>query len=64
MLWNCPVLNDFWEYIIGTTSKIIGIPISKDPKIWILGNIDLLGSSHHKKYFSLLAGTAGKKNVY
>lgn len=49
--------------IIDISSKVISIPISNDPRIWILGDTDLLGSSHHKKYFALLAGTAGK-NVY
>lgn len=61
MLWNCPVLKDFWEYIIDISSKVIGIPISYDPRVWILGDTELLDSFHHKKYFILLAGTAGKK---
>jgi len=63
MLWNCPILNDFWKYIIDISSKVIGIPIRNDSRIWILGDSELLNSSHHKKYFTLLAGTAGEKCI-
>ncbi len=35
MLLNCPVLEDFGEYIIYISSKIIVISISYDPRVWI-----------------------------
>ena len=63
MLWTCPCLEEFWKYIVTTTSEIVGSEIIPDPRIWILGDIQGLSLTQHKKYFILLAGTAGKKCI-
>lgn len=63
MLWRCPYLEAFWKYIIATVSDITKSDIPCDPRIWLLGDINLLNITQYKKYFVLLAGTAGK-NVF
>lgn len=62
MLWNCPVIEEFWKRVIDLTSKIIGIQIVQDPKLWILGDTSLI-NVNYKKYFILLASTAVKKCI-
>ena len=56
-------MKEFWKYIVRTTSEIVESEIASDPRIWILGDIQGLSLSHHKTYFILLAGTAGKKCI-
>ena len=63
MLWNCPVLEEFWKQIIALTSKIIGHQIEQDPKLWILGDTSSANVNYYQKYFILLASTAVKKCI-
>lgn len=63
MLWNCSHLEEFWKYIAKISSDIIKHKIPLNPRIWILGDIQALNVSYTKKYFILLASTAGKKCI-
>lgn len=63
MLWKCPILETYWKYIINIASKTTSVKIPSDPRIWILGDIQILDVSFTKKHFILLAGTAGKKCI-
>ena len=62
MLWTCSYLEDFWKFVEATVSDVIETEIPEDPKIWLLGDVNMLKLTKHKKYFVLLASTAGKKN--
>uniref|UniRef100_A0AAX7UZI2 Reverse transcriptase zinc-binding domain-containing protein n=1 Tax=Astatotilapia calliptera TaxID=8154 RepID=A0AAX7UZI2_ASTCA len=57
MLWNCPVIEEFWRRTTEIISRVIGIQVEMDPKLWILGDIDSINVDYHKKYFILLANT-------
>lgn len=63
MLWNCPVIEEFWRRAIEIISKVMGIQIESDPKLWILGDTGSINVNYHKKYFILLASTAVKKCI-
>ena len=63
MLWSCPIIETFWKHAIKVTSRVIGIQIKQDPKLWILGDMSCLNANHYKKYFVLLASTAVKKCI-
>lgn len=63
MLWTCPYLEDFWNFVICTVSDVIEAKIPEDPRVWILGDVNMLKVTKHKKYFISLASTAGKKII-
>ena len=63
MLWSCPIIEDFWKRAIELTSRVIGIQIEQDPKLWILGDTSSVNVNYYKKYFILLASTAVKKCI-
>ena len=62
-LWSCPYLENFWRFVIATVSDVTETEIPKDPKIWLLGDVNMLKVTKHKKYFGLLASAAGKKII-
>ena len=61
MLWSCPCLEEFWKYIIRTTSEVVGCDIMPDPRIWILGDIQGLTVNRHKTHFICWLVQPGKK---
>ena len=63
MLWKCPSLETYWKYIINIPSQTTNVKIPPDLRIWILGDMQNLDVRFTKKYFILLAGTAGEKCI-
>ena len=63
MLWSCPVLSDYWRFIMSTVSDIVESDIPHDPRIWLLGDVDMMNTTFNKDYFVLLASTAAKKII-
>ena len=63
MLWSCPKIEGFSKRAIELTSRVIGIRIEQDPKLWILGDTSSVKVNYYKKYFILLASTAAKKCI-
>ncbi len=61
MFWHCPMIAEFWKYIIKTTSDIIEKQIPYDPKVWILGDLNPMNINQYVKHFILLDSTVGKK---
>ena len=63
MLWSCPYLEEYWKFVIATVSEVVGCDIPHDPRIWLLGDVNLFNVNFNKKYFVSLAGTAAKKVI-
>ena len=59
----CPKIEGFWKRAIEITSRVIGIWIEQDPKLWILGDTSSVKVNNYKKDFILLASTVAKKCV-
>ena len=57
------MIEEFWKCAIELTSRVIGIQIEQDPKLWILGDTTSVNVNYYKKYFILLASTAVKKCI-
>ena len=56
-------MKEYWKFIISTVSEVVEFDIPHDPRIWLLGDINLFNINFNKKYFISLAGTAAKKVI-
>uniref|UniRef100_A0A668UC86 Reverse transcriptase domain-containing protein n=1 Tax=Oreochromis aureus TaxID=47969 RepID=A0A668UC86_OREAU len=63
ILNNLTLIEEFWRRTIEIISRVMGIQIELDPKLWILGDTGSINVNYHKKYFILLASTAVKKCI-
>lgn len=63
MLWSCVNLQTYWNNIIQITSAVCGVSLDSGPRVWILGDVMFLKLNSCRKYFVLLASSAGKKCI-
>lgn len=63
MVWECPLIQTFWQAVAANISSISGIPIKLDPLILLLGVTDNIPTNTHTKIFIFYCAYYARKTI-